>query len=39
LRLSVDDCVLTVFPDGRTIVSGTDNLAAARTLHARYIGS
>jgi adenylyltransferase/sulfurtransferase len=39
LRLSVDDCVLTVFPDGRTIVSGTDDLAAARTLHARYIGS
>jgi len=39
LRLSVDDCVLTVFPDGRTIVSGTDDLATARTLHARYIGS
>jgi adenylyltransferase/sulfurtransferase len=39
LRLTVDDCVLTVFPDGRTIVSGTDDAATARTLHARYIGS
>jgi adenylyltransferase/sulfurtransferase len=39
LRLSVDDHVLTVFPDGRTIVSGTDDIATARTLHARYIGA
>jgi molybdopterin-synthase adenylyltransferase len=39
LRLVVDDYVLTVFPDGRTIVSGTDNIATARTLHARYIGT
>jgi adenylyltransferase/sulfurtransferase len=39
LRLSVDGFVLTVFADGRTIISGTDDLAAARTLHARYIGS
>ena len=39
LRLTVDDCVLTVFADGRTIVSGTDDLAVARTLHARYVGA
>ena len=39
LRLAVDDYVLTVFPDGRTIVSGTDDIATARTLHARYIGA
>ena len=39
LRLTVDDCQLTVFPDGRTIVSGTDDVAAARTLQAHYIGS
>jgi adenylyltransferase/sulfurtransferase len=38
LRLSVDGYVLTVFPDGRTIVSGTNDIATARTLHARYIG-
>jgi adenylyltransferase/sulfurtransferase len=39
LRLTVDDCQLTVFPDGRTIVSGTDDLAVARSLQAKYIGS
>jgi molybdopterin-synthase adenylyltransferase len=39
LRFSVDDYVLTVFPDGRTIVSGTNDIATARTLHARYIGA
>jgi adenylyltransferase/sulfurtransferase len=39
LRLHVDDYVLSVFPDGRTIVGGTNDVAVARTLHARYIGS
>ena len=39
LRLSVDGYVLTVFPDGRTIIGGTADIATARTLHARYIGA
>jgi adenylyltransferase/sulfurtransferase len=39
LRFPVDQYVLTVFRDGRTIVSGTDDIATARTLHARYIGA
>jgi adenylyltransferase/sulfurtransferase len=39
LRLAVDGYVLTVFPDGRTIVAGTNDIATARTLHARYIGA
>jgi molybdopterin-synthase adenylyltransferase len=39
LRLAVDDYVLTVFPDGRTIVGGTNDIATARTLHARYVGA
>lgn len=39
LRLHVDGYVLTVFPDGRTIVGGTDDIATARTVHARYIGA
>ncbi|MBI2824999.1 MAG: ThiF family adenylyltransferase [Planctomycetia bacterium] len=39
LRLSVDDCTITVFPDGRAIVGGTDDPSAARTLYARYIGA
>jgi molybdopterin-synthase adenylyltransferase len=39
LRLAVDGYQLTVFPDGRTIVSGTDDLATARSLQAKYVGS
>jgi adenylyltransferase/sulfurtransferase len=39
LRLSVDGYVLSVFPDGRTIVAGTNDIATARTVHARYIGA
>ena len=39
LRLTLDDHVLTVFPDGRTIIGGTNDVATARSLHARYIGA
>jgi len=39
VRLEVDDYVLTIFADGRTLVGGTDDLAIARTLHAKYVGS
>ena len=39
LRLVVDDYLLTVFADGRTIVGGTDDPAVARTVHAKYVGS
>ncbi|MEX0585487.1 MAG: ThiF family adenylyltransferase [Pirellulales bacterium] len=39
LRLAVDEYLLTIFPDGRAIVGGTDDVATARTLYARYIGS
>jgi adenylyltransferase/sulfurtransferase len=39
LRLKVEPYELTVFPDGRAIVGGTDDIAAAKTVYARYIGS
>lgn len=39
LRLEVDRYTVTVFRDGRTIVSGTEDIAEARTIHARYIGA
>jgi len=39
LRLHVDEFVLTVFPDSRAIVSGTEEIAVARKLYARYLGS
>jgi adenylyltransferase/sulfurtransferase len=30
---------LTLFPDGRAIIKGTDDVAVARGIHARYIGA
>jgi molybdopterin/thiamine biosynthesis adenylyltransferase len=39
LRLAVDDYLLTIFPDGRAIIGGTDDIATARTLYAKYIGT
>ncbi len=31
--------VITLFEDGRAVIQGTTNVALARTLYARYIGS
>ena len=39
VRLKVDPHELTIFPDGRAIISGTNDVAAARTLYAKYVGS
>jgi hypothetical protein len=39
LRLSVDQYRITVFPDGRAIVMGTEDIAEAKTVYARYIGT
>jgi adenylyltransferase/sulfurtransferase len=39
LRLKVDNYELTLFPDGRAIVQGTDDTAVARTVYAKYVGS
>jgi molybdopterin/thiamine biosynthesis adenylyltransferase len=39
LRLEVEGCQLTIFPDGRAIVKGTADPARARALYARYVGS
>ncbi len=38
LKLEVDGHGLTLFADGRAIVSGTEEEAVARSLYARYIG-
>ncbi len=38
LKCSLDPYELTVFPDGRVIVKGTQDPAVARGLYARYIG-
>ncbi len=39
LRLRVAPYELTVFPDGRAIVSGTADPNEAKTVYARYVGS
>jgi len=39
LKCSLDSYELTVFPDGRVIVKGTQDPAVARGLYARYIGA
>ena len=39
LRLRAGDFELTVFQDARAIIRGTDDMAAARSLYARYVGN
>jgi adenylyltransferase/sulfurtransferase len=30
---------MTIFPDGRAIIKGTNDIGVARSLYARYVGS
>jgi molybdopterin-synthase adenylyltransferase len=39
LRFSTPPYEMTVFPDGRAIIKGTQDPAIARSLYARFIGS
>lgn len=39
VRFTVDGHEITVFRDGRAIVKGTDEIRAARSLYARYVGT
>jgi adenylyltransferase/sulfurtransferase len=39
LKFAADGCELTLFPDARVIIQGTHDLAKARSLYARYVGS
>jgi adenylyltransferase/sulfurtransferase len=39
LRLTVDAYELTIFADGRAIIGGTNDVATARSLYAKYVGS
>ncbi|MCO6450917.1 MAG: ThiF family adenylyltransferase [Caldilineales bacterium] len=39
LRAMIDGYEITLFPDGRAIIKGTENPDLARSLYARYIGS
>lgn len=39
LRLEVDEYTITAFRDGRAIINGTEDIARAKTVYAKYIGS
>lgn len=38
LRFEVDGYQMTLFPDGRAIVKGTNDVNTARSLYAKYVG-
>ncbi len=39
LRFAIDGFEFTVFPDGRAIIKGTNDIAKARTLYSQFVGS
>ncbi|CAN5487026.1 molybdopterin-synthase adenylyltransferase MoeB [soil metagenome] len=39
VRFSAGDHEVTIFRDGRAIIKGTDDIAAARSLYARFVGT
>lgn len=39
VRFTIDEFVMTIFPDARAIVSGTEEVAVARKLYAQYLGN
>lgn len=38
MRMQVEGHEIHLFPDGRAIITGTDDVAQARSLYARYVG-
>jgi molybdopterin-synthase adenylyltransferase len=39
LRATIGNYTITLFPDGRAIIGGTSDIAEARTLYAKYVGT
>jgi adenylyltransferase/sulfurtransferase len=39
VRFSADGKEITIFSDGRAIVNGTDDVAEARSIYARFVGA
>lgn len=39
LRFATDGHEFTVFPDGRAIIKGTNDIAKARSLYAQFVGN
>jgi molybdopterin-synthase adenylyltransferase len=38
-RLKVENYELTIFPDARVVISGTDDVSVARAIYAKYVGT
>jgi molybdopterin-synthase adenylyltransferase len=39
MRLEVENYTITIFADGRAVIGGTEEIATARALLARYVGA
>ena len=39
LKFTAEGHEFTVFPDGRAIIKGTNDIAKVRTLYAQFVGS
>jgi molybdopterin-synthase adenylyltransferase len=38
VRAAIGDYQITVFPDGRAVIGGTEDVAEARSVYAKYVG-
>ena len=38
VRAAIGEYILTIFPDGRAIIGGTDDITTARSVYAKYVG-
>jgi molybdopterin/thiamine biosynthesis adenylyltransferase len=39
VRAEIETYKLTVFPDGRAVIGGTEDIAEAKSVYARYVGN
>jgi adenylyltransferase/sulfurtransferase len=39
VQFSIDDYDVTIFPDARAIIKGTDDASVARGVYAKYVGN
>lgn len=39
VRAQIDPYQITIFPDGRAVIGGTEDIAEAKSVYARYVGN
>lgn len=39
LRATIEDFQITLFPDARAIITGTEEISVAKTVYAKYVGN